>query len=297
MATAKAKATTAFAAMLVIVGGGAVIAAHGTVSEGHVGVYKHWGGVTGATTGPGAYWINPVSQSVQQVEIRPRQYTMTSTEGEGDRSRADSIPVQSVNGTTFSVDVTIRYRVDADEAENFSREWNSVKQFEDRLIRPIVRSTIRDSGSDIQSSVIFTADGRRVMENASFTALDKEMDDEPVILEGVDIRDVDPPRSYQQALDEKEVAKQRVERERQRVRQQELIKEQKIISAEANATSRLIRANATARSNKKISASIDERLIRYRYVDSLDRSDTIYMPIGDDGLPVFVGMNRSVNGG
>lgn len=94
------------------------------VPEGHAGVEKSWGSVTGHIDQPGANWKMPVAESIQNVEVRPRTYTMSATEGEGAKNDADAITVKTVNGSTVGVDVTVRYRINDDEADEFVREWN-----------------------------------------------------------------------------------------------------------------------------------------------------------------------------
>jgi regulator of protease activity HflC (stomatin/prohibitin superfamily) len=212
----------------------------------------------------------PVAQSVQNLEVRPRTYTMADTKGEGDRStQRDAVEVQSINGTTFRVDVTIRYRIDAEGGPEFVEEWNTVDQAEQRLIRPTVMSQVRDTGSSIQSSVIFTQEGRRELENAAREALKERFSDEPLVLEAVLIRNVHIPDSYQKSLNQKEIAKQKVEREEFRVQQERKKAQQQIIAAQADAQKRLIRANASARSNYIVGHSLTRDVLVYEYIQNL----------------------------
>ena len=60
-----------------------VALAYEQVPEGHEGVTKTWGAVNGETLESGAHFKTPIAQNVQPVEIRPRTYTMTNTQGVG----------------------------------------------------------------------------------------------------------------------------------------------------------------------------------------------------------------------
>jgi len=293
-----AKSGIVIGAVLFVLVAGLVLSYH-QVPEGHTGVYKRWGAVTGAQADPGAHLTLPVAQSVQNVEIRPRTYTMADQQGEGNEpSRADAVGVQSINGTTFRVDVTVRYRIQADSAAQFVEEWNTVNQVEQRLIRPTVRSEVRDTGGAIQSSVIFTREGRQELQAAAREALNERFQEEPLELEAVQIRNVQIPQSYQQSLNEKEIAKQEVQREQFRVQQQRAQAQREIISAEAAARQRLIRANATARSNFIVAQSLNSDVLIYQYIQALDRANTIYLPLGENGLPTYLNVesNQSING-
>jgi regulator of protease activity HflC (stomatin/prohibitin superfamily) len=237
----------------------------------------------------------PIQQSVQDIEVRPRTYTMVDAQGEGNQeNRRDAIEVQSINGTTFRVDVAVQYSIEAENASTFVEEWNNVNQVERRLIRQTVRSSIRDVGGSIQSSNIFTSSGREQLESAATESLRQRFSDEPLVLENVYIRNVAIPDAYQESLNQKEIAKQEVQREQQRVRQQELQAQRQLIRARANAQERLIGANATARSNYIVSQSLNSEVLAYLYTQSLDRSNTVYIPMGEGGLPTY--LNVQTNG-
>lgn len=265
-------------ALLVLLSLIAVPFAYKGVNEGHVGVHKEWGAVTGKTLAPGAHLKMPIRDGVQNVEIRPRTYTMSHTSGEGKKAnRDDSIRVTTINGTDVDVDVTIRYRVNAERADEFVTEWNNENQLEKRLIRPTVRSTGRDVAAGITTSDIYTQMGREALERAIREDLRAEMGDEPVVLEAVQVRDVKLPNSYQRQLNAKESAKVQIEK-----------KEYQIQSARKDKQRKLIEAEAEAEANRIVGESLTDEVLADRYIKSLDRTDTVYIPVGEDGLPKFV---------
>jgi regulator of protease activity HflC (stomatin/prohibitin superfamily) len=169
---------------------------------------------------------------------------MSQTEGEGQRSQADAIAVKTVNGTTVQVDVTVRYRINASQADTFVEDWNNEDQMESRLIRPTIRSDLRDEASDIQTSDIYTREGREALTETAQESLNEEFSDEPIVLEEVQVRNIDLPDSIDQTLDEKEQAKQQVEVERERIEQEEARAEQRRVEAQGEADVIDIRGNA-----------------------------------------------------
>lgn len=235
MANAIQKTAAIGVAVLIVIAGIGAILSYEQVPEGHEGVTTEWGAVTGETLNSGAHWKIPVMQNVQPVEIRPRTYTMSQTVGEGQRSQADAIAVKTVNGTTVQVDVTVRYRINSTEADTFVEVWNNEQQMETRLIRPTIRSDLRDEASDIQTSDIYTREGREALTETAQESLNDEFGDEPIVLEEVQVRNIDLPDSIDATLDEKEQAKQQVEVERERVKQERARAEQKRVQAQAEA--------------------------------------------------------------
>jgi regulator of protease activity HflC (stomatin/prohibitin superfamily) len=254
------------------------ILAYRQVPEGHAGVEKEWGAVTGTTLDAGAHWKVPIMTTVQGVETRPRTYTMSATEGEGERSRADSITVKTVNGSSVDVDITIRYRINPSEADTFVRDWNQEQQMEARLIRPTIRTVLRDEASSLQTTgvdAIYTQTGRAALEEAALGALRAEFEDEPITLEAVQIRNIDLPDQIDQTLDEKEQAKQQVEVEREKINQEEARAEQKIVQAQADAEAIEIRG-AALRQNRVV--------LQQRYIEALKEGETIYVPTESGGI-------------
>lgn len=208
------------------------------VPEGHEGVTTEWGAVTGETLDAGAHWKIPVMQGIRDVETRPRTYTMSGQQGEGDKSRADAITVKTVNGSSVDADLTVRYRINESEADQFVRDWNNERQMERRLIRPTIRSELRDEASDLQTTgddAIYTRDGRQRLASTARDSLEEEFEDEPIVLEAVQVRNIDLPDKIDQTLDEKEQAKQQVQVEKERVEQERARAEQQRVEAQAEA--------------------------------------------------------------
>lgn len=251
------------------------VMAYEQVPEGHAGVEKHWGAVTGDVLDSGAHFKMPIMTSVQSVETRPRTYTMSQTQGEGEKARADAVTVKTINGTSVNVDVTVRYRINASEADTFVEEWNNEEQMEKRLIRPTIRTVLRDEASSLQTTgpgSIYTQEGRNALQETAREALKEDFADEPIVLEAVQIRNIDLPDSIDNTLEKKEQAKQQVQVELQRVKQAEAEAQQKIVRAEADAEAIEIRGEALE--NHPI-------VLKQRYIEALKNGNTIYVPTGD----------------
>ncbi len=286
MPSTKTNALAVAVGLLVVLSLITGLLAYRQVPEGHAGVEKEWGAVTGTTLEPGAHWKVPIMTTVQAVETRPRTYTMSATEGEGDRSRADAITVKTINGSSVDVDLTVRYRINSDEADTFVEDWNRERQMEERLIRPTIRTVLRDEASRLQTTgtdAIYTQTGRAALEEAALGALRQEFADEPITLEAVQIRNIDLPDQIDETLDQKEQAKQQVQVELERVRQEEARAQQKVVQAEADAEAIEIRGEAL-RENQVV--------LRQRYIEALKEGNTVYVPTESGGIT----LTRDVNG-
>lgn len=273
---AKQVAVVGVAALLVISGIGGLLA-YEQVPEGHEGVTKEWGAVTGETLDAGAHWKMPVAQSVQAVETRPRTYTMSASEGEGKKSTADAVKVKTVNGSTVGVDITVRYHIRPEDADVFVQEWNNEQQMEKRLIRPTIRTQLRDEASSLETTgegAIYTQDGRQALEETATEALREEFKGQPIVLEAVQIRNINLPKKIDASLDRKEQAKQQVEVEREKVKQERARAEQRRVEAQADAD--VIRTKGEALKENKV-------VLQQRKIDAYDEG-TVFVTSGNEDL-------------
>lgn len=286
--SAKAKALVVGGGILLVLALIGGVLAYQQVPEGHEGVEKEWGAVTGNTLDSGAHFKIPIMQTVQNVETRPRTYTMTNTEGEGARQDTDAVTVKTVNGSSVDVSITVRYTINDKEADTFVSRWSAEKQMEKRLIRPTVKNNLQDEGSSLQTTgdnAIYTDAGREALQATVREALKKEFENQPITLEAVQIRAIDLPKKIDQTLDEKEQAKQQVQVEKEKVKQEKARAKQKIVQARADANATRIRGEAL-RDNAIV--------LEARYIDALKEGNTIY--VGEGGPTLTHEMTNSTSG-
>lgn len=273
------------------------VTAYKQVPEGHAGVEKDWGAVNGNIADSGAHWKMPVMTTIQDVETRPRTYTMSQTSGEGDKQQADAVTVKTINGSSVQVDITVRYKIRDTEADQFVSDWNNEEQMENRLIRPTIRTVLRDEASRLQTTgngAIYTQEGRNALQETARAALTEEFEGQPIELQAVQIRNIDLPNEIDKTLDEKEQAKQQVEVEMEKVKQEQAKKQQQVVRANANAEEEIIAAQADANATRIRGNALDKHpiVLRQQYITALENGETIYVG-ADNGIA----LTKEVNGG
>lgn len=275
----------ALAGVLVIVALLIGVLAYEQVPEGHEGVVKEFGAVSGETRNSGAQLVVPIQQSIQNVETRSRTYTMSATQGEGRQSSPDAVTVKTVNGSSVDIDLTIRYRIDPDQADTFVETWNDERQLEQRLIRPTVRSVLRDEASSLRTTgddAIYKQSSRQRLGSVTRETLRVAFEDEPVVLEAVQIRNVNLPDGIDQALDSKEEAKQRVQVEQERIAQERARAEQQRVQARAEADVNRIKGESLRQ---------NQIVLREQYIEALQDGSVFVVGSGGQGqgdVPVII---------
>jgi regulator of protease activity HflC (stomatin/prohibitin superfamily) len=203
---------------------------------------------------------------------------MSSKQGEGDRAtRDDAIQVLTEDGLQVDIDVTVRYRVDASQAVTFYQQYRTLPTAEERLIRPSIRSVLRTEAGRLPVTVIYTGEGQTRLKEAAERELADEFTDAGIILEAVQVRNVDLPEQYAQAVEQKEITEQTRQR-----------KEDELAVEELEAERKRIEAQGRADANRIVSQSLTQEVLAQQYIERLDSADTVYIPVGDGGYPQFV---------
>lgn len=246
-----------------------------SVEEGHEKVLKYKGESQTALTPGTWYWHNPLTHSYEKIDMRPQIYTMVDRSDEGEKGGDDSIHVKNADQLNVPVDVAVTYKVTDSVA--FHDEWKGHTKARNILIRNPTRDVVYTVGGSMTTENMTSDEGRERMKQAIRERLNERFDGEPVELLTVEIRDVRPPQQY---MDEK----RKVKEEQQRVIQSELRADQRIKEAEGE-----------AEANRIVQESLSDSLLTYRQIQALENGTTVYVPVGDDGLPMYVNANDTAN--
>lgn len=244
--------------LTVIIGG----MAFETVNEGTVGVEKERGAVTGEILKPDWHVINPISQSIVTIDTRPQVHTMS-----GD----NSISLLTGDGQEVQVDMTVRYRVEPENADTFHSEYNNHGQAVERVIVPTVRSNARHEASSLRANEIITRNGRTTLEDTVEQSLNENVEGTGISIEAVQVRGVRLNEQYANALENVEIENTKAEQ-------------------------RIIRAQSEAEANQIRAESLTDPVLMEKYLQTIDESDKVVLATGDDGTPVILNADSASGG-
>lgn len=172
------------------------------VDTGHVGIPVTFG-EAGAPLNAGVAFTNPFA-TVREMSVRTEDYTMT-LDGNGD----DSIDVQGSDGATGVADATILYRLGQSEASTVFRSIGT--GYEDRIVRPLARTCIRDAF--VEYTMLEGATTYRSNASADINAcLRSGLEPRGLILESFQLRGVSVSERVQEAIDNRVAAAEAAER-------------------------------------------------------------------------------------
>ena len=208
------------------------------INAGQIGVQTLFGKVQNNVLYSGLHFINPLVD-VSRIDVRTQNYTMSGVQDEGTQEGDDAIRVLTSDGLEVVIDLTVLYRVQANEAPRLIRQTGF--DYKDKIVRPVTRTKIRDN------SVYYTAIDLYSTKRDEFqTRIYKTIEDNfrmrGLQLEQLLVRNITLPNRVKAAIEEKINAeqeaqkmmfvlqKERQEAERKRVEAQGIADYQRIIN-------------------------------------------------------------------
>ena len=124
------------------------------VDAGETGVYSLFGKVKDEELKSGFHLIIPLAK-VDQMTIRTEQYTMSIVEDEGnERGKSDVITALTKEGLSVDLDMTVLYRLEEEKASDVYK--NVGYNYEYKIIRPAIRTSIRDIIAQYEAKDIYS---------------------------------------------------------------------------------------------------------------------------------------------
>lgn len=247
------------------------------IQAGETGVYQLFGKVRDQELKSGFHFINPLA-SVVRMSTRTEQYTMSVAQEEGNKQGDDSIDALTNEGLTIKLDITVLYHLIEDQASDIYK--NLGENYEEKIIRPEIRSAIRETVAKYDSKAIYS-DKRDEITASLKDRLEKALISRGIVSEAILLRNVSLPPNLSTAIQEKLKSEQESQRYNFLIDKEKKEAERKIIESKGQRDAQQI-----------INESLTDKYLNYLYIKELkDRQGTIYVPINPQtGMPVFKGL-------
>lgn len=228
------------------------------IGPGEVGVQNLFGNVQENILRSGLNLVNPLME-VQKIDIKTQAYTMSGANDQDvndvKSNRSDPIQTLSSDGLTLLLDVTVWYRLSADEAPNLIRTIGV--DYESKIVLPAIRTAIRDIAVNFVATDIYSSK-RDDYVNDVAKKLENSFEGRGIILEKVLLRNVELPQKVREAIDEKIAAEQRA--------QQMVYVLQK---ERQEAERKQVEATGVAEAQRIINSTISNSYLQWKYIETL----------------------------
>lgn len=231
------------------------------IPPGFVGVISDKGrGVLPNELGVGLHPKIPFWQTATKMDVRMQVYTMSVATGEGTVVGDDSIEALTKDGQKVDVDITVQYIIDAQKADKLFSEIGTQAQIDEKIIRPPVRSIVREVITGFESKQLFNNESRTLAAQEIEAALREKYAKNDIILDSSLLRNVRFSNTYLNAIEEKQVAEQKIQKAEFEKQEAEIQKETTIIQAEAEAESIKLKGDALSSSPEVIQLQFVEKM-------------------------------------
>lgn len=247
------------------------------VSPGSVGVPVTFGKAGGARDS-GIAFVAPWT-GMRNISTRLTNYTMSSAQGEGAKGGDDSVPVNTKDQVEVTVDSTALFRVTRTQARGIY--VNLGTDYVDQVVRPTIRSAIRDAATSY-NAIDLATDDRALFQGAAQTQIEQQLSKFGIVLQDLQIRDIHLPSSLQTAITAKAAAQQDV------VRQGFILQ-----SKEQQQKQRVVDAQGLAKSQTIIHSTLNPLYLQYLYITEMGNlaqsknTTFLFLPSNPGDLPNF----------
>ncbi len=262
---------------IVILSIGVLTACVKQVDAGYVGVKSLFGKVQNESLSSGLNFINPL-MDVTTIDVRTLNYTMSGIHDEGAKSGDDAIKVLTSDGLEVTIDLSVLYRVNPAEAGRMLREIGV--DFEDKIVRPITRTRIRDNSVYYEAVALYSTK-RDEFQTRIFKTIETDFNKRGLILENLLVRNITLPASVKSTIEQKINA------------EQEAQKMQFVLQKEKQEAERKrVEAQGIADYQRIISMSLSDRQLQYEQIQAMKElaksanSKIIVMP--SKGTPIIL---------
>jgi regulator of protease activity HflC (stomatin/prohibitin superfamily) len=241
-----------------------------TVENGHIGIVKTFGSITG-TTGEGLVWTAPW-QNLSEVTVRNELRTY---EMEDPSQSAISKDSQDV-----FLKVQVNYSLQRDGAVDLYRETGG--HYVDRILDPGVFQITKEITAQYKA-IEFAANREKIRQQIE-EHLQKEVGTvvdtngntlEALRINNVSLKNVRFTKALSTAIEQTVEAEQQAKRERAKIDIAEAQAKQKVAAAEGEAKSNVTRAAGDAKANRLRQQSLTDRLIQWEAIQKLNPNVSI----------------------
>lgn len=174
------------------------------ISPGNTGVVTFFGNVSNKPLQSGFHFINPLS-SIEEIDIKTQVYTMSHKTNEGQVKGDDAIYILTKDGLQLGLEITVQWRL---LESNVPKIYRTIGlDYEEKIVRPEIRSVIRDNAVKYFSTDIYSSNRANFVSDVSEN-LKKVFTARGFIMEQFLLRDVQLPQKVQNAINEKLAAEQ-----------------------------------------------------------------------------------------
>jgi regulator of protease activity HflC (stomatin/prohibitin superfamily) len=223
------------------------------VDAGHVGVVTRFGAVTGTIFEQGLNYKMPFAESVWVADVR--------TQKEQVDAAAASRDLQEVKST-----IALNYHLDAKQAASVYRQIGP--QYKTRIVDPAIQEAFKFTTAQFTAEELITQ--REIVKQRAREFLRERLGAFNVLVDELNIVSFEFAKSFNDAIEAKQVAAQRVQQSLNEQQRAKVEADTKVITAQGEASAVLTRAKAAAEAQQLQRQTLSDLYVQFLAVDKWD---------------------------
>ena len=247
------------------------------IDAGEVGVKVLFGSVQSDVLNSGLHIVNPLLD-IRKMDVKTQNYTMSGVHDESNKSGDDAIRVLASDGLEVTIDLTVLYRVIANDAPRLLKETG--EDYRDKIVRPITRTKIRDNAVYYQAVDLFST-RRDEFQQRIYKSIEDDFKKRGLLLEQLLVRNITLPNSVKASIESKINAEQDAKK-------MEFV----LLKEKQEAERKRVEAQGIADYQKIINTGLTEQQLQYEQIKALKElslsSNAKVIVMGKSGAPIII---------
>lgn len=233
----KLKIVAAFVTIVVII----IILAESVVivQAGYRGVVLYLGAVEPRVLGEGLHYITPFAERVLQLEVRTLKFQADASAASNDLQEVQTV-------------IALNYHIDPNQTNTIYQQLGA--DYADRIISPTIQESVKASVAKFNAEELITK--RETAKGVIADAIRKTLSERNIIVETVFITDFKFSEAFATQIEAKVVAYQKFLTEQNNLKAIEVVANQTVVQAEAQARANVAKANGEAQAIKIINEQL-----------------------------------------
>jgi prohibitin 2 len=240
------------------------------VEAGHRGVVLYVGAVENRVLGEGLHFIIPFAEQVIQLEVRTLKFQADASAASNDLQEVATV-------------IALNYHIDPNDANIVYQQLGA--DYADRIIAPTIQESVKASVAKFNAEELITK--RETAKAVIAQAIRNTLSTRDITVETVFITDFKFSEAFANQVESKVVAYQKYLTEQNNLRAVQVVANQTVVQAQAQARSNVARAEGEAQAIKVITDQLrqDPQYLQWQSINKWNGQ----MPyaLGSGGFPFF----------
>ena len=209
------------------------------VQAGHRGVVLYVGAVENKVLGEGLHFIIPFAEQVIQLEVRTLKFQADASAASNDLQEVATV-------------IALNYHIDPNDANIIYQQLGA--DYSDRIIAPTIQESVKASVAKFNAEELITK--RETAKAVIAQAIRNTLSARNILVETVFITDFKFSESFASQIEQKVVAFQKFLTEQNNLRAVQVVANQTVVQAQAQARSNVARAEGESQAIKVITEQL-----------------------------------------